>query len=160
METRSRLSQSGTPSIIVYFDKSDLSNASGDVANIFLSALNTPDYRLAMSVRTTHLVRWSQGTKSKDSETVSMNDLQEILSSDQISEMRNNPDITNIRIIRDEGMYLTFFAADQDTQREIEKTADGVSSETPHKQNQILDDTSIHAEQVRGSLEGFMRPKS
>jgi hypothetical protein len=59
MEARSRLSQAGTPSIIVYLDKSDLSNASGDVANIFLSALNTPDYRLAMSVRTTHLVQWT-----------------------------------------------------------------------------------------------------
>lgn len=158
MEARSRLSQAGTPSIIVYLDKSDLSNASGDVTNIFLSALNTPDYRLAMSVRTTHLVQWTQKSGEGDAELT--NPYQDILSNNQIIEMRKNPNITNLRIIRDEGMYLTFFAADQEAQQEIEGTTENALSETSHQQDQIQHDPSTHAAQGRGNLEGFMRPKS
>lgn len=158
MEARSRLSIVGTPSIVVYFDKSDLANASGDVASIFLSALNTDDYRLAMSVRTTHLVQWIQKTEDGSEKPI-----QDILSNNQISELKKTPNVSNVQIIRDEGMYLTFFAADKEMQQEIQKTDEGnAQSISPQLESNVQVEPSYHhPESEKGkSLEGFMRQRS
>ena len=143
MEARSRLSQTGTPSIIVFFDRSDLTNASGDVASIFLSALNTPDYRLAMSVRTTHLVRWTQKEGSE---------VQDIVSNERLAQMKQDPEINNLQILRDEGMYLTFFAADEETQQAIQ------GQETKDDPQPSMFPPA--PKEQKSSLEGYMRPKS
>jgi lipopolysaccharide export LptBFGC system permease protein LptF len=160
MEARSRLSQAGTPSIVVFFDRSDLTNASGDVASIFLSALNSPDYILAMSVRTTHAATWlKDGTANEG-----------IVSNEQLARMKQNSSITNIQILQDEGMYLTFFAADEETQRKIQEVQRKIQEQElqpqsgEQKESQVQDSFSVTSpppqQTQKSNLEEFMRPTS